>query len=215
MSSRLADEKAPDYRTPPSNLEAEQALLGALLVNNEAIHLVATFLEPEHFFLPVHGRIYAAVLHMVGRREVATPVTLKTFFENDEALKEAGGGQYLARLAGSAVTVINAEHYGRTIHDLHVRRGLIGVAEDMLGSAYDAPLDQPPAEQVERAESKLHELLEGAPGTHSERRTIATAAREATAGIEGEPSRPMARSWGSLWASRSSKTASAACRRPT
>ena len=146
MSDRRAGEKVEEGpRPPPSNLEAEQALLGALLVNNEAIHLVATFLEPEHFFLPVHGRIYAAVLHMVGRREVATPVTLKTFFENDEALKEAGGGQYIARLAGSAVTVINAEHYGRTIHDLHVRRGLIGVAEDMRDVAYDAPLDQPPS----------------------------------------------------------------------
>ena len=173
MSSRLADEKAPDYRTPPSNLEAEQALLGALLVNNEAIHLVATFLEPEHFFLPVHGRIYAAVLHMVGRREVATPVTLKTFFENDEALKEAGGGQYIARLAGSAVTVINAEHYGRTIHDLHVRRGLIGVAEDMLGQSPTTHRSTSRrAEQVESAEAKLHELLEGAPGTQSERCTI-------------------------------------------
>ena len=182
MSDRRAGEKVEEGpRPPPSNLEAEQALLGALLVNNEAIHLVATFLEPEHFFLPVHGRIYAAVLHMVGRREVATPVTLKTFFKNDEALKEAGGGQYIARLAGSAVTVINAEHYGRTIHDLHVRRGLIGVAEDMRDVAYDAPLDQPPAEQVESAESKLHELLEGAPGTRSERRSIGTAAREAAA----------------------------------
>ena len=67
--------------------------LGALLVNNEAIHLVATFLEPEHFFLPVHGRIYAAVMHYVGRREIANPVTLRSCFENDEALQEAGGAQ--------------------------------------------------------------------------------------------------------------------------
>ena len=161
MSDRRAGEKVEEGpRPPPSNLEAEQALL----VNNEAIHLVATFLEPEHFFLPVHGRIYSAVMHMVGRREVANPVTLKTFFENDEALKEAGGGQYLARLAGSAVTVINAGHYGHVIHDLHVRRGLITLAEDMRDVAYDAPLDQPPREQVESAEAKLHELLEGAPG---------------------------------------------------
>ena len=180
MSNRLADEQGGEYRPPPSNLEPEQALL----VNSEAIHLVATFLEPDHFFLPVHGRIYSAVMHMVGRREIANPVTLKSYFENDEALTEAGGGGYLARLAGSAVTVINAGHYSRAIHDLYVRRGLINLAEDMRDIASDAPLDQPPAEQVERAESKLHELLEGAPGTHSERRTIGTAAREAAAGIE-------------------------------
>ena len=181
MSNRLADEKGGEYRPPLNNLEAEQALLGALLVNNEAVHLVATFLKPEHFFLPVHGHIYDAPLHMVRRREVANPVTLKSYCENDEALQESGVAKYLARLAGSAVTVINAEHYGRAIHDLHVRRGLINLAEDMRDIAYDAPLDQPPAEQVESAESKLHQLIEGAPGTRSERRSIGTAAREAAA----------------------------------
>ena len=184
MSDRRAAEKAEEYRSLPNNLEAEQALLGALLVNNEAIHLVASFLEPEHFFLPVHGRIYSAVMQMVGRRETANPVTLKTFFENDKALTEAGGGQYLARLAGSAVTVINAGHYGRAIHDLHVRRALIAFAEDVRDAAYDAPLDQPPAEQAERAESRIHEILQSAPGTGSKRRSIGTAMREAAEDVE-------------------------------
>ena len=102
MNNRLAQPKAEEHRSPPNNLEAEQALLGALLVNNEALHLVAGFLEADHFFLPVHGRIHAAVMHMIGRQETANPVTLKTYFQDDEALKEAGGGQYLSRLAGSA-----------------------------------------------------------------------------------------------------------------
>ena len=189
--------------------------LGALLVNNEAIHLVATFLEPEHFFLPVHGRIYAAVMHYVGRREIANPVTLRSCFENDEALQEAGGAQHLARLAGSAVTVINAGHYGRAIHDLHVRRALIDLAEDMRDTAYDASFDQLPTEQVERAESKLRELLEeGAPGTRSERRSIGTAARRGHCRHK-RPARPMGRSWGFPRASRPSKTASAGSRHPT
>ena len=87
--------QAGEHRSPPHNLEAEQALLGALLVNNDALHLVATVLEPDHFLQPVHCRIYDAVMHFVGRRETANPVTLKTYFENDEALKEAGGGQCL------------------------------------------------------------------------------------------------------------------------
>ena len=184
MSTLRAVEKVAEPRPPPSNLEAEQALLGALLVNNEAIHVVATFLEPEHFFLPVHGRIYAAVLHMVGRREIANPVTLKPHFENDEGLNEAGGGEYLARLAGSAVTVINAGHYGRAIYDQHVLRALINLSEEIREDAYDAPFDQPPREQAESAEAKLHEIIEGAPGTRTERRTIGTAAREAATGIE-------------------------------
>ena len=184
MSNVIEFEKTKGYRSPPNNLEAEQALLGAILVNNEAIHLVATFLEAEHFFLPVHGRIYDAVMLMVGRREIANPVTLKTFFEGDEALKEAGGGQYLARLAGSAVTVINAEHYGRAIHDLHVRRQLIFLAEEMQDTAYDAPLDQPPAEVAANAESKFHELLADAPGTRAAQRTIGEAGREAALAVE-------------------------------
>ena len=132
----------------------------------------------------MHGRIYSAVLHMVGRRETANPVTLKTYFENDEALKEAGGGKYLARLAGSAVTVINAGHYGRAVYDLHVRRQLIGLAEEMQDAAYDAPFDQPPRQQVESVESKLYRPFEDAPGTRSERRSIGDAACEAIEGIE-------------------------------
>ena len=164
MATRLPLEEAssetPDYRSPPSNLEAEQALLGALLVNNEAASLVSAFLLPEHFFLPVHGRIYDAVLRMIERGQIANPVTLKHYFERDEALEEAGGGQYLARLAGSAVTVINAEHYGRAIHDLALRRALVTIGEEVVNDAYDGPLDQPATEQIEAAEHNLYQLAE-------------------------------------------------------
>ena len=114
MRDRRAQQKVEKYRPPPSNLEAEQAHL----INNETIHLVATFLQPEHFFLPVHGRIYSAVLNLFGRREIANPMTLKSYFENDQAPAEASGGRYLARLVGSAVTVINAGHCGCAIYDL-------------------------------------------------------------------------------------------------
>ena len=184
MSDRRDAQKAEEHRSPPNNLEAEQALPGALPVNNEALHLVATCLEPDHFSLPVHGRIYDAVMHFVGRREIANPVALRAYFENDEALKEAGGGQYLARPAGSAVTVINAEHYGRAVHDLYLRRQLIFLAEDIRDTPYDAPLDQPPREQVEGVESKLHELLEGVTGTRTERRTIGETAFEAAEAVQ-------------------------------
>ena len=152
--------EAPGYRAPPGNLEAEQALLGALLVNNEAASLVSGFLRPEHFILPVHGRIFDAVLRMIERGQIANPVTLKHYFERDEGLVEAGGGEYLARLAGSAVTVINAEHYGRAIHDLALRRALVDVGEEVVNAAYDGPLDQPAAEQIETAEQRLYELAE-------------------------------------------------------
>ena len=153
--------EAPGYRAAPHNLEAVHALLGALLVNNEAASLVSAFLAPEHFFLPVHGRIFDAVLRMIERGMIANPVTLKHYFERDEGLTDAGGGQYLARLAGSAVTVINAEHYGRTIHDLALRRALVGIGEDVVNAAYDSPLDHPAAEQIEAAEYRLYEIAEG------------------------------------------------------
>lgn len=155
-----ASSQAAGYRSLPSNLEAEQALLGALLINNEAANLVGAFLLPEHFFLPVHGRIFEAILRMVERGQIANPVTLKHYFENDSALDEAGGARYLARLAGSAVTVINAEHYGRAIHDLALRRSLITIGEEAVNDAYDSPLDRPAAEQIEATEHKLFRLVE-------------------------------------------------------
>ena len=164
MATRLPLEEAsaetPGYRSPPSNLEAEQALLGALLVNNEAANLVSAFLLAEHFFLPVHGRIFHAILHMIERGQIANPVTLKHYFERDEGLEEAGGGQYLARLAGSAVTVINAEHYGRAIHDLALRRALVVIGEEVVNDAYDSAPEQPASEQIEEAERKLYALAE-------------------------------------------------------
>ena len=125
------DGQLPTYRTLPHNLEAEQALLGAILINNEALNQVATFLEPPHFYLPVHGRILEAILKMIERGQIASPVTLKHYFDNDDSLSDVGGAQYLARLAGSAVTIINAEHYGRAIYDLAMRRQLIGIGEEI------------------------------------------------------------------------------------
>jgi len=92
-------ERAPQ---PPSNTEAEQALLGAILVNNAAYGRVAEFLAPEHFGNAVHGRIFAAIGKLIERGQIANPVTLKNLFDQDGALAEIGGAQYLARLAESA-----------------------------------------------------------------------------------------------------------------
>ena len=148
------------YRALPHNDEAEQALLGALLVNNEKAHIVSGFLRPEHFFQPIHGRIYEAILKLVERGQLANPVTLKHYFENDEALSDIGGAQYLARLVGSTVTIINAEDYARTIHDLYLRRELIALGEDVVNEAYDYKVDVPAREQIEQAEQHLFGLAE-------------------------------------------------------
>src|SRR5688572_31055021 len=108
-------------RTPPHNYEAEQALLGALLANNEVYNRVSEYLRPDHFADALHGRIYEAIGKLVLRGQIANPVTLKNLFDQDGALAEIGGAQYLVQLAQAAVTVINAEEYGRAIPDLILR----------------------------------------------------------------------------------------------
>src|SRR5208283_3006672 len=96
-------------RTLPHNIEAEQALLGAILVNNVAYEKVGEIVQPEHFYDPVHGRIYGAVATLINRRQIADPKTLRGLFDNDPALATLGGAQYLAELAASVITIINAE----------------------------------------------------------------------------------------------------------
>ena len=152
--------ETPVFREAPHNLEAEQALLGAILVNNEALDRVSNFLKPGHFFDPLHGRIFetASKLIMGGKR--ATPITLKTFFQADEPVADLTVPQYLGRLAANATTIINAEDYGRAVYDLAVRRQLIEIGEEMVTTAYDSPIDAPPATQIEGAEQQLYELAE-------------------------------------------------------
>ncbi len=160
IARKLPADRAPAFRAPPHNVEVEQALLGAILVNNEAFYRVSDFLNPEHFFEPIHQKIYELAGSLVRAGKVATPVTLKTFLPVDLDVAGLTGSQYLARLAAEATTVINAEDYGRTIYDLAIRRALIGIGEDMVNEAYDSPVDSAPRDQIETAERSLYELAE-------------------------------------------------------
>jgi replicative DNA helicase len=159
-TARRLAEAAALYRIAPHNIEAEQALLGAILVNNEAFYRVSDFLEPRHFFEDVHRRIYDVAASLIRAGKVASPVTLKTFLPADSDIGGLTVSQYLARLAAEATTVINALDYGRTIYDLSVRRALIGIGEELVNDAYDAPVDFAPREQIEAAERKLYEIAE-------------------------------------------------------
>ncbi|MBM6594138.1 replicative DNA helicase [Microvirga pudoricolor] len=147
------------YRAAPSNIDAEQALLGAILVNNDAYYRVSDFLAPEHFFEDLHRRVYEVATTLIKQGKVATPITLKTFL-GDQDLGGVTVSQYLARLAAEATTVINAEDYGRTISDLATRRNLINIGESMVNVAYDAPVDSSPRDQIEDAERRLYALAE-------------------------------------------------------
>jgi replicative DNA helicase len=157
---RLPAEATPLYRTAPHNIEAEQALLGAILVNNEAFYRVSDFLEPRHFFEPVHQKIFELSSSLVRAGKIASPVTLKTFLPADADVGGLTISQYLARLAAEATTVINAADYGRTIYDLSIRRALILLGEEMVNEAYEAPVDFAPKKQIEDAERKLYEIAE-------------------------------------------------------
>lgn len=152
-------EPEPQFRTAPHNIEAEQALLGAILVNNDAFYRVSDFLDPEHFSEELHRRIYEISQSLIRAGKLATPITLKTFL-GDTDLGGMTVSQYLARLAAEATTIINADAYGRTIYDLAMRRQLIHIGEDMVNVAYDSPVDDSPRKQIEEAERKLYELAE-------------------------------------------------------
>ncbi|MHB1217957.1 MAG: replicative DNA helicase [Alphaproteobacteria bacterium] len=153
-----APDEPPTYRTPPHNVEAEMALLGAILTNNRAYERVSEFLLPQHFYDPTHERIFAAIMKLIEQGQIADPVTLKNFFEQGGDLEQIGGPQYLARLASSVVTLVNAGDYGRTIYDRFLRRQLIAISEDTADSAYGYDLDVPANAQIERTEQALFDL---------------------------------------------------------
>jgi replicative DNA helicase len=157
---QTAGDPAPLYRIAPHNIEAEQALLGAILVNNEALYRVSDFLEPPHFFEPIHQQIYDIARSLIRTGKLASPVTLKTFLPADADIVGLTVSQYLARLAAEATTIINAVDYGRTVYDLAIRRELIAIGEDMVNVAFDAPVDFAPRDQIEDAERRLYDLAE-------------------------------------------------------
>lgn len=158
-ASAVAVGSSPEYRQAPHNIEAEQALLGALLVNNKAFERVSEFLRAEHFYDASHSKIYAAINTTLERGQIANPVTLKPYFETDQQLQQSWGGVgYLAQLAASVITVVNAEDYGRTLHDLYLRRQLIEVGENTVLDAYQPTADESAMELIEGAEAKLFDL---------------------------------------------------------
>jgi replicative DNA helicase len=149
----------PAMRSAPQSLESEQALLGAILVNNDAYDRVSDFLLPEHFIEEIHRRIFEIASTLIRAGKLASPITIKTFL-GDHDLGGVTIPQYLARLAADATTIINAHDYGRMIHDLAVRRELIHIGEDVVNVAYDSPVDSSPREQIEEAERRLYKIAE-------------------------------------------------------
>jgi replicative DNA helicase len=162
----------------PHNIEAEAALLGALLLDNRLVEDVQLKLRADHFFEPLHGRIYEAILRLTDRSMIANPVTLKPLFEADEAMKQVGGPSYLAQLTGSGAALIAARDFASQIYDLALLRSLIGVGRDLVTSALDTSEDVKPLEQIERAETELYKVAEQG-GGEGKVKTFADASKEA------------------------------------
>jgi len=157
--ARLHPAEDKSFRLAPHNVEAEQALLGAILINNDAFYRVSDFLDPPHFYEPIHRDIYELAGKIIRAGKSADPTTIKTHLP-DQLLPDITMAQYLARLAAEATTVINAADYGQAIYDLAIRRNLILVGEEMVQVAYDSDVEMTPNKQIEKVEGELFQLAE-------------------------------------------------------
>jgi replicative DNA helicase len=144
----------------PHNIEAEAALLGALMIDNRLAEDVQLKLRADHFYEPLHGRIYEAILLLLDRNMVANPVTLKPMFEADEAIKTLGGPGYLAQLTGSGAALIGARDFANQIYDLALLRELVSVGREMAERALDTSEAETPKDQIEAAEVALYKVAE-------------------------------------------------------
>ena len=144
----------------PHSIEAEQQLLGAILTNNDVYDRVAAIIGPKHFYDPVHARIFDIASARIAKNNLASPVTLKAFMEDDDGLKELGGPAYLARLAGAAISAFAVRDYAQMIYDLAVRRDLINLGRDISAKASKVDVSSEPKEQIVEAEQALYKLAE-------------------------------------------------------
>ena len=145
-------------RTLPTNVEAEQMLIGAILINPTLLNQVTEFLRAEHFHEKLHQSIYSSIEIVTEKGFTATAVTLKSMLDRNQNFIDAGGSTYLNKLATIAMMVINPYNYGRIIYDLAIRRHLIQIGEEIVNTAYESTIDNPSSSQIEQAENKLYHL---------------------------------------------------------
>ena len=147
-----------DAASMPQNIEAEQALLGALLANNKAWESISDYLKPNHFADATHAKIYKVISDLIAKRCVADVIILKKQFEQEDTLKDVGGYQYLIKLAESASPLTNPEFYARYIYEQYLRRELISTGYEIINHAMKEDIDNTVNEQIEEAEKRLYDL---------------------------------------------------------
>lgn len=158
QSAQTAQEVQPLPKELPHNFDAEQYLLGALLNNNEYLNRIGDFVLAEHFYEPIHQKIYQTIINLSDKGIIANPVTLKNHFAGDEALELHGGTNYLLRLSGLGAGITNVRDYGLLIYNLFISRSLINIANETLEESYKSTGDENASRQIESPESKLFNL---------------------------------------------------------
>jgi len=158
----------------PRNVEAEAAMLGAMMIDNRLADDIVDRLEPAHFYEPVHGRVFAAIRTLRGQDMLATPVTLRPMFDADEGMKELGGPGYLATLTGSGAGLIGARQFAQQIYDLAMLRALVSVGRTLVDRATDTSEEVNPRAQIEAAEEELFKVAADG-GAESSVKTFAQA----------------------------------------
>lgn len=148
----------PNDDAPPYNLEAEQGLLGVLLLDNTMMERVGDFLKPFHFADAIHAKIFEGICRFIERGQIADPVTLKDYFDRDKALEPVGGAAYLVDIANSVLSMNSAADYGKLIYDLYLRRELLKIGQDICGNAKVYEFDTTAISQIEQAEKQLFDL---------------------------------------------------------
>lgn len=145
-------------RVLPHNTEAEQSLLGAILLSNECFENVSELLLPHYFATPINGKIYEAICKTISQGFVADPITLKAYFEQNDDLKNIDGGNYLIQLVNAVISISCVEDYAKVIRDLYIRRQLIMLGENIAQKALTFDIDENAETQIETAEAKLYEI---------------------------------------------------------
>ncbi|MEO0878728.1 MAG: replicative DNA helicase [Pseudomonadota bacterium] len=144
----------------PISLEAEQAILGAILFDNEVYYRVSAYLRSEHFYDPVHQIVYDACGTLINQGRLASPTIIDNFLSSSTGFQEAGGRRYLEELAANVPATVSAHDYARVVFDLSVCRGLMNIGGEMRERAREISLENPPGKQLEDAEQALYKLAE-------------------------------------------------------
>jgi replicative DNA helicase len=148
------------FKELPNNIEAEQAVIGSILVSNDIFDDVAFIIDNKKFYDPVHQKIFAAIENLISKGMLANPITLKNYFENDNSLAELEGHEYLVKLTKFSTTIRQTIEYSKIVYDMHIRRELIKISETMTENASNKILDLPGNKIIEDSERLLFDLAE-------------------------------------------------------